>query len=92
MADRDLTRNGVTVDFFGDVTRMPAGAARLAIETGAPLLPVHCWFDGAGWGIDIRLRWTAVVAVMSLNGLKRSPRRWPTSSPRASRPTRRTGT
>lgn len=54
MADRDLTRNGVTVDFFGDVTRMPAGAARLAIETGAPLLPVHCWFDGAGWGIDIQ--------------------------------------
>ena len=54
MADRDLTRNGVAVDFFGDVTRMPAGSARLAIETGAPLLPVHCWFDGAGWGIDIQ--------------------------------------
>lgn len=54
MADRDLTRNGVAVDFFGDVTRMPAGAARLGIETGAPLLPVHCWFDGADWGIDIQ--------------------------------------
>ncbi|WP_125078835.1 phosphatidylinositol mannoside acyltransferase [Mycobacterium sp. P7213] len=54
MADRDLTRNGVAVNFFGDVTRMPAGSARLAIETGAPLLPVHCWFDGAGWGIDIQ--------------------------------------
>ncbi|OBI05208.1 phosphatidylinositol mannoside acyltransferase [Mycolicibacter heraklionensis] len=53
MADRDLTRSGVAVDFFGDVTRMPAGSAKLALETGAALLPAHCWFDGAGWGIAI---------------------------------------
>ncbi len=31
MADRDLTRSGVEVDFFGEPTRMPAGAAKLAI-------------------------------------------------------------
>jgi KDO2-lipid IV(A) lauroyltransferase len=31
----------------------PAGPARLAIETGAALLPAHCWFDGAGWGVRI---------------------------------------
>ncbi|ORW94188.1 acyltransferase [Mycolicibacter terrae] len=53
MADRDLTRSGVAVDFFGESTRMPAGPARLAIETGAALLPAHCWFDGAGWGVRI---------------------------------------
>lgn len=53
MADRDLTRSGVPVDFFGATTRMPAGSAKLAIHTGAALLPVHCWFDGAGWGIRI---------------------------------------
>ena len=35
MADRDLTRTGVQVDFFGEPTRMPAGPAKLAIETGA---------------------------------------------------------
>ena len=35
MADRDLTRSGVEVDFFGEPTRMPAGPAKLAIETGA---------------------------------------------------------
>lgn len=46
MADRDLTRNGVEVDFFGERTRMPAGPARLAIETGAPLRPVHVYYDG----------------------------------------------
>jgi lauroyl/myristoyl acyltransferase len=46
IAERDLTRNGVQVDFFGEPTRMPAGSAKLAIETGAALLPVHCWYDG----------------------------------------------
>jgi phosphatidylinositol dimannoside acyltransferase len=49
MADRDLTRTGVEVDFFGEPTRMPAGPAKLAIETGAALLPVHCWFEDNGW-------------------------------------------
>ena len=46
MADRDLTRSGVEVDFFGAPTRMPAGPAKLAIETGAALLPVHVYYDG----------------------------------------------
>jgi phosphatidylinositol dimannoside acyltransferase len=45
MAERDLTRTGVQVNFFGEPTRMPAGPARLAIETGAALLPVHCWYE-----------------------------------------------
>jgi phosphatidylinositol dimannoside acyltransferase len=57
MADRDLTRTGVEVDFFGEATRMPAGPAKLAIATGAALLPVHCWFedrDVQGWGIDLQ--------------------------------------
>jgi phosphatidylinositol dimannoside acyltransferase len=53
MAERDLTRTGVQVDFFGEPTRMPAGSARLAIETGAALLPVHCWFEGKGWVVRI---------------------------------------
>ncbi len=45
MAERDLSRTGVEVDFFGEPTRMPAGPAKLAITTGAALLPVHCWYD-----------------------------------------------
>lgn len=53
MADRDLTRTGVQVDFFGEATRMPAGPAKLAVATGAALLPVHCWFDGDGWGFEV---------------------------------------
>jgi KDO2-lipid IV(A) lauroyltransferase len=49
MAERDLSRTGVEVDFFGEPTRMPAGPAKLAITTGASLLPAHCWFEGNGW-------------------------------------------
>lgn len=56
MGERDLTGKGVPVDFFGERTWMPAGAAKLAIETGAALIPVHAWFtteaDGTeGWGL-----------------------------------------
>lgn len=46
MADRDLTRSGVPVTFFGEPTRMPAGPAKLALETGAPLHPAHVYYDG----------------------------------------------
>lgn len=54
MADRDLSRSGVPVDFFGAEARMPAGPARLAIETGARLLPAHCWFEPhERWGVRI---------------------------------------
>lgn len=53
MADRDLTRSGVQVDFFGGPTRLPSGPAKLALETGAALLPTHTWFPGDGWGIRI---------------------------------------
>jgi len=53
MAERDLTRSGVNVRFFSEPTRMPAGSARLAIQTGAALLPVHCSYEGDGWGVDI---------------------------------------
>ncbi|HEY9305102.1 MAG TPA: phosphatidylinositol mannoside acyltransferase [Mycobacterium sp.] len=45
MAERDLTRTGVQVDFFGEPTRMPAGSAKLAASTGAALLPVHTWYE-----------------------------------------------
>jgi KDO2-lipid IV(A) lauroyltransferase len=54
MAERDLTRTGVQVDFFGEPTRMPAGPAKLAIETGAALLPSHCWFEGNGWACKMQ--------------------------------------
>ncbi|MFN3340303.1 MAG: phosphatidylinositol mannoside acyltransferase [Dietzia sp.] len=43
--ERDLRRTGVPVTFFGEATRMPAGAARLAVETGAPFLVAQFWYE-----------------------------------------------
>jgi lauroyl/myristoyl acyltransferase len=45
VSDRDLSASGVEVEFFGEATRMPAGPALLAQQTGALLLPVTLWYD-----------------------------------------------
>ncbi|MGB8651515.1 MAG: phosphatidylinositol mannoside acyltransferase [Mycobacteriales bacterium] len=49
LADRDLTPRGIDVEFFGATARMPAGPARLALQTGANLLPVTLSFTPDGW-------------------------------------------
>ena len=46
LADRDLSKRGVEVRFFGEATRMPAGPAALALRTGAALLPTSLWYEG----------------------------------------------
>lgn len=54
LGERDLAKRGVPVTFFGEPTRMPAGPAKLAIDTGAALLPTHCWFEDDGsWGFSV---------------------------------------
>lgn len=40
--DRDFLRNGVPVEFFGAETTLPIGAVRLALETGATIIPIFC--------------------------------------------------
>ncbi|MDQ3811670.1 MAG: lysophospholipid acyltransferase family protein, partial [Chloroflexota bacterium] len=39
LVDRPLTSQGVPVTFFGRTTRVPAGAATLALRTGSPVVP-----------------------------------------------------
>ncbi|MDO4928775.1 MAG: phosphatidylinositol mannoside acyltransferase [Corynebacterium sp.] len=53
LGERDLRRHGIPVQFFGEETRMPAGAAKLALDTGAQLLVAHSYFDAKGWGTTI---------------------------------------
>ncbi len=53
LGERDLAKHGVEVEFFGEKTRMPAGPARLAIDTGAALKVAHHWF-GAGATSQLR--------------------------------------
>lgn len=56
LADRDLTTSGIPVTFFGGATRMPAGPAILAAQTGAALLPITTWFTDDGWGLRFHPR------------------------------------
>jgi lauroyl/myristoyl acyltransferase len=44
LCDRDLTGDGIEVEFFGERTTLPAGPATLALRTGAALLPVATYF------------------------------------------------
>ncbi|HEY4332489.1 MAG TPA: phosphatidylinositol mannoside acyltransferase, partial [Ilumatobacteraceae bacterium] len=44
LCDRDIERSGVSVDFFGETTTLPAGPATLGLRTGAAVLPVGCYF------------------------------------------------
>jgi KDO2-lipid IV(A) lauroyltransferase len=54
VADRDISRNGVEVTFFGEQAKMPAGPAFLAARTGASLHVAHSFFVGDdGWGQSI---------------------------------------
>jgi KDO2-lipid IV(A) lauroyltransferase len=52
VADRDLSRSGVDVEFFGHPSRMPAGPALLAIKTGVPLVVAHVSYMPIGIHID----------------------------------------
>jgi phosphatidylinositol dimannoside acyltransferase len=53
VCDRDVTGRGMEVEFFGEKARMMGGAAALAVQTGAALMPVILWFEGEGWGAHI---------------------------------------
>jgi KDO2-lipid IV(A) lauroyltransferase len=51
LVDRNLGTGGVPVTFFGRPATMPGGAALLAAQTGAALVPVVCSFTERGWRI-----------------------------------------
>jgi KDO2-lipid IV(A) lauroyltransferase len=53
ICDRDVTGGGMEVEFFGEKARMMGGAAALAVQTGAALMPAILWFEGHGWGVHI---------------------------------------
>ena len=54
IADRDLSSNGIDVEFFGGVARMPAGPAIIAIRTGIPLVTAFVSYTESGIHIDLR--------------------------------------
>jgi lauroyl/myristoyl acyltransferase len=48
VSDRDIAGGGIPVEFFGEVTTLPAGPATLALRTGAPIVPTAIYFEGEG--------------------------------------------
>lgn len=59
VADRDLSKSGIPVDFFGATAKMPPGPALLAIRTGAPLITAYVAFTDQGIHIEFNGPFTA---------------------------------
>jgi KDO2-lipid IV(A) lauroyltransferase len=59
VADRDLSKNGIPVEFFGKGAQMPAGPALLAIQTGADLITAYVKYEEIG----IRIIFEEAIAV-----------------------------
>ncbi|AKK06084.1 Lauroyl/myristoyl acyltransferase [Corynebacterium mustelae] len=76
VGDRDLNGKGVEVEFCGETTTLPTGAARLALETGATLLVIDNWFTGTifqpGWG----MRFSPPIEVFSTDDVSDVVRRY----------------
>jgi KDO2-lipid IV(A) lauroyltransferase len=53
VGDRDLSRSGVPVTFFGEIATMPPGPAMLAALTDSYLCPTNLSFTDKGWSIHI---------------------------------------
>ena len=52
VADRDLSRSGININFFGGPARMPAGPALLALKTKAPLITAFVSYTDDGIHIE----------------------------------------
>ena len=48
VADRDMSRNGIEVNFLGGSAKMPPGPAVLAIKTGSPLVTAYIRYLNKG--------------------------------------------
>ena len=59
VADRDLSKSGVDVDFFGSNARMPAGPALLAYRTKAHLITAYVSYTSLG----IKIKFTGPFKV-----------------------------
>ncbi len=105
LLDHRIRKGGVVCDFFGRPARFSAGPIRLALRTGAPLIPVHISGRPGGHTITIgdpvacalpgtpaRDRVTVAVraAVAALEAMiRRSPAEWAWIHPRWHRESRR---
>ena len=90
VADRDLSRSGISVNFFDGPSRMPAGPALLAIKTDAPLITAFVSYTDTGIHIVFKNvvlptagtqeeRVTDIVQMTAMHfeeGIKQNPEDW----------------
>ena len=54
LSDRDIQGTGPEVEFFGETTTLPGGAATIALRTGAPIFPTAVYYTDR---VDAHLGW-----------------------------------
>ena len=91
VADRDLSKSGIEVDFLGGVAKMPSGPARLILDSKAAFISAYITYNKAGIHIEFQEigpipkngtdeeKVIALTQLMANNfalGIKRSPVDW----------------
>ena len=93
--DRDIDKNGISVNFFGEETTLPTVAVRIAMKTGAALVPIFSRRVNGKYEVTLEAaiemvgkrndasvadNVKKVVRVME-NYIRRSPEQWVVLSP-----------
>ena len=91
VADRDLSKSGVEVNFLGGTAKMPSGPARLILNTKAAFISAYITYNKSGINIEFRTigpipiggteeeRINALTQLMADNfamGIKETPVDW----------------
>ena len=63
VADRDLSKSGVEVNFFGGVAKMPSGPALLALRNNSYLIVAHVTYESKG----IHIAFSEPLKSMAMN-------------------------
>ena len=54
VSDRDLSKSGIEVDFFGGVAKMPSGPARLILDSNAAFISAYITYNDKGIHIEFQ--------------------------------------
>ncbi|CAB4576065.1 unannotated protein [freshwater metagenome] len=91
VADRDLSKNGIAVDFFDGVAKMPSGPARLILDSNSAFISAFITYSETGINIEFKnigpvptegnvaervAKLTQLMADNFATGIKSSPVDW----------------
>jgi KDO2-lipid IV(A) lauroyltransferase len=91
VADRDLSKNGISVNFFDGVAKMPSGPARLILDSNSAFISAFITYSATGINIEFKnigpiptegsveervAKLTQLMADNFADGIKSSPVDW----------------